>query len=206
MPRPARLPHDQQVKEIIKIATQHLEDHTFEQFRLVTLAKSLGMSHSNIYRFFKSKEDVFDAVISVWLKESRELILQASESDQPPLTRLRNMLIALHESARTKLSQDPNGFALYEHLWNQQSAAANAHKQFIIERGIALLSEASNLGEIVTSDPIKAALLIQAATAKFHTPALIRDALHEDTIAQLDAVLNALWFNLRNDPNCLDQL
>ena len=206
MARPARLPPQAQTEAIVSAAAKYLAGTSFDRFRLVELARTLEMSHSNIYRFFESKDALFDAVVNQWLQSSRELIAQAIATDAPPLDRLAAMLLALHRSSRDKLQNDPNGFALYEHLWTAQSAAAIAHMRFIVNQGVALLSEAIEHQDIIVSDPLKAASLIQAATAKFHTPALVKDSLQENTEAQLTAVLDALFFCLRNNPESLAEL
>ena len=206
MVRPARLTPEAQRAEIISAATQKLAKAPFEQFRLVALAETLGMSHSNLYRFFRSKEKLFDAVVDAWLEDSRQLIGKTLDSNSKPLDQLAAMLIAVHQSARDKLSRDPSGFALYQHLFNNRSEAAQKHVDFIVSTGVQLLSEAIDQGDVVIEDPVKAALLIQAATAKFHTPELIDRALNEDTVAQYKTVLAALFHALQTNPDCLSTL
>lgn len=206
MVRPPRLPKEEQREEIVEAATQQLAATSFEQFRLVSLAKSLNMSHSNVYRFFKSKEELFDAVVDRWLEDSRRLITEIVNTESKPLDRLAAVLVAIHESARDKLSQDPSGFALYQHMWSSRSDAANRHLEFILSHGMQLITEAMETGEIVVEDPVKAVILIQAATAKFHTPDLIRASLDEDTSAQLRTVLSALFHRLQNDSEFLSEI
>ncbi len=206
MARPSRLSPEEQIIEIVQAASAHLSDTSVEKFRLVEVANALGMSHSNIYRFFKSKEALFDAIVDQWLSDSRAEILAALETDQPALDRLAAMLITLHRSSRRKLERDPNGFALYQHLWSKRSDAAQTHVAFVVAEGVSLITQAIEQQDVLISDPVKAALLIQSATAKFHAPALLNDALAEDTTAQLQSVLNALFYCFRHDPDCLKTL
>lgn len=206
MNRPSRLPPDEQVAEIIDAAAEYLSETSFEQFRLVELAKSLGMSHSNIYRFFKSKEDLFDAVIDRWLAESRQLIKETLEHNLGAFDKLTSMLLAIHQSSREKLARDPSGFELYQHMWSNRTEAAEKHRNFIVSNGVALISQAIEEESLSISDPVKVAVLIQAATAKFLTPALVKASLHEDTSAQMQAVLGALIFYFRNKPDSLSGL
>ncbi|MEM7283521.1 MAG: TetR/AcrR family transcriptional regulator [Pseudomonadota bacterium] len=204
-PRPSRLPPDEQIAEIIDAAASYLSETSFEQFRLVELAKTLGMSHSNIYRFFKSKEDLFDAVVDRWLEESRLLIGKTLELDLEAFDKLVAMLLAIHQSSRDKLSNDPSGFELYQHMWSSRAEAAEKHRKFIVSHGIALIKRAIEEESLVSLDPVKAALLIQAATTKFMTPVFVKESLHEDTSTQLQVVLRALIFYFRSQPDSLSE-
>ncbi|MEM9533544.1 MAG: TetR/AcrR family transcriptional regulator [Pseudomonadota bacterium] len=206
MNRPSRLPPDEQIAEIIEAATKYLSETSFEQFRLVELAKSLGMSHSNIYRFFRSKDDLFDAVVDRWLADSRHLIEETLKLEAGAFDRLTALLLAIHQSSREKLANDPSGYELYQHMWSNRTEAAQKHQDFIVSRGSALIQEAISEESLTHLDPVQAAILIQAAMAKFLTPALVRASLHEDTGAQMKAVLRALIFYCRNQPDGLTDL
>jgi len=145
-------------------------------------------------------------VVDRWLEDSRHLINKIVNTKSKPLDRLTALIVAIHESARDKLSRDPSGFALYQHMWTRRSDAANKHLEFILSQGMSLMTEAMEAGDVVVGDAAKAIVLIQSATAKFHTPDLIKASLDEDTSAQLRTVLLALFHRLQNDPEFLSHL
>jgi len=53
-------------KKIIQIATQLFYDYGFEKTSTRQIALELNMSVSNLYKYFKNKEEIFDEIINVY--------------------------------------------------------------------------------------------------------------------------------------------
>src|SRR5258708_5646242 len=59
---------------IIETARAHLRRFGENKVTVVDIARSLGMSHANVYRFFPSKSGILDAVIDEWLAKMEALM------------------------------------------------------------------------------------------------------------------------------------
>lgn len=204
MARPARLPFEEQREEIVRAAAAALQRQGHERLRLVHLAETLGMSHSNLYRFFGSRDALFDAVVDSWLTESRALVEALADSDEEPLRKLENIVVAVHLSAREKLSEDPFGFELYEHLFEQRAQAAQGHIEFIAGIAKGLIEAGQAAGDLPRVDSWKLVTLLKAGLVKYQTPALIRESLAEDTEPQLRCLLRSLLLAVKTQPALLE--
>jgi AcrR family transcriptional regulator len=59
-------------KRIVDAAIQVFAEKGFHQAKMTDIAKKLGVSKGTIYQYFKSKEDLFEAVVQIPLEKVRE--------------------------------------------------------------------------------------------------------------------------------------
>ena len=50
---------EQRVQEIVEATARLYKDHAFEDITFVAIAREAGFTRSNLYKYFKSKEDIF---------------------------------------------------------------------------------------------------------------------------------------------------
>ncbi|MEM9304375.1 MAG: TetR/AcrR family transcriptional regulator [Pseudomonadota bacterium] len=204
-PRPPRLPPDEQRDAIIDAARKLLAEQGHDRLRVVSVANELGMSHANVYRFFPSREALMDAIVESWLAYSRAEVKEIATRSEPPLNRLRAIVLSMHRNAKRRFREEPNVSELYEHLHGRRAESARQHIALLYGLGRELLREAAETGELAVKDLDAALRLVHAATAKFTTPRLIRESLDEDTMTQLSQVLDALLLAFRTDPELLER-
>lgn len=54
----------QETRELILVTVEaHLRRYGYARTTVSEIARACGMSHANVYRFFKTKADIVDAVI-----------------------------------------------------------------------------------------------------------------------------------------------
>ena len=72
------------VNEILKATAKLDEEHRFEEITFVMIAKEAGFTRSNLYRYFKTKEDIFLKLlahdITVWRKDIEITFNEEEES------------------------------------------------------------------------------------------------------------------------------
>lgn len=83
---------------------------------VVDIAQALGLSHSAIYRHFRSKAEIFDALAAATMAEEAALAETFVEADGPAAGRLAALVLALHRSKRAKFGEDPEMHALYRRI------------------------------------------------------------------------------------------
>ncbi|MFX1342535.1 MAG: TetR/AcrR family transcriptional regulator, partial [Promethearchaeota archaeon] len=59
-------------KRIVDAAIQVFAEKGYHQAKMTDIAKKLGVSKGTIYQYFKSKEDLFKAVVQIPLEKVRE--------------------------------------------------------------------------------------------------------------------------------------
>ena len=65
------------------------------------------MTHGNVYRYFPSKEALFDAVTEQWLKPVEATYRMIADAPDPAFDKLERMIVFVHRSYRDKLESDP---------------------------------------------------------------------------------------------------
>lgn len=83
---------------------------------VVDIAQAMGLSHSAIYRHFRSKAEIFDALAAATMAEEAALAEAFVEADGPAAERLTALVLALHRSKRAKFADDPQMHALYRRI------------------------------------------------------------------------------------------
>jgi len=83
---------------------------------VVDIAQAMGLSHSAIYRHFRSKAEIFDALAALTMAEEAALAEAFVKADDPAAERLAALVLTLHRSKRAKLADDPEMHALYRRI------------------------------------------------------------------------------------------
>jgi AcrR family transcriptional regulator len=140
------------------------------------IARRLGMSHSNIYRFYPSKAALLEAVMAAWLGEIETALDAAVASVSAPSDRLAAYILALGDEMGARAGADPQGFAAYAALSERAVDAMGAHANACRARIEAVLVEGMAQGDFAAGDAATAARAIDNATLCLRHPALVRGA------------------------------
>ena len=54
---------------IVEVAERHFKRYGYGKTTIVEIASDCAMSHANVYRFFRNKAELADAVASLWLEK-----------------------------------------------------------------------------------------------------------------------------------------
>jgi AcrR family transcriptional regulator len=131
-------------QRILELACDHLRRFGPKRTTIVGIAEAAGMSHANVYRYFPSKEALFDAVTSLWLKPLEEELRVIVQGQDPAYDKLERALTALQSAYRVKRDSDPILFRLLCDAIEQGGGIARKHRnkvqgeiQTIVEEGIS---------------------------------------------------------------------
>lgn len=100
-------------ERILDAAERLLRQHGAERLTVVDVARSLGMSHANVYRHFASKAALRDALVRRWLSSITTPLAAIAEHPGPAGERLQTWFLSLAEAKRRKVRDDPEVFAAY---------------------------------------------------------------------------------------------
>lgn len=192
-------------EKILDAARVQIRRHGQAKTNIVDIAKSLGTSHTTIYRYFRSKAEVFDAIVAATMKDEEELAGTFLTSTAPASTRLLDMVLALHRRKRERLAGDPEVYELYRRVLDERpelvrnyAAAMTRLLQAIIEAGV-------KSGEFRTDDVGSAAEVVRDAVTIYVHPAHVEAAakagmdLEPSVIRMVSTLVTALKNGLTFD-------
>ncbi|MFD7431879.1 TetR family transcriptional regulator [Streptomyces sp. NPDC059818] len=164
---------------------------------VVDVARALGVSHGSVYRHFRTKAALREAVTGRWLTRTELALTEILRaSAQPAPERLRQWLEALFEAKRHKAGDDPELFATYEVLTGE-STVVEEHVRELVGQLREMIEEGVADGQFAVDDPAAAAQAVFDATARFHDPAYAAEWRKPAIAAEFTAVSDLLLRGLR---------
>jgi len=98
---------------LLAIATEHLRRGGAKRVRLVAVAEEAGMTHANVYRYFTSRDDLLDAVVTAALRPVEAHLADVAGAPDPADDKLERMIFALARGYRDLLEREPRVFECY---------------------------------------------------------------------------------------------
>ncbi|MFE2496272.1 TetR family transcriptional regulator [Streptomyces scopuliridis] len=165
---------------------------------VVDVARVLGVSHGSVYRHFRTKSALREAVTSRWLSRTETVLAEIMEGEaEPGPEKLRGWLLALFDTKRHKAGDDPELFATFSVLIDDSSDVVDAHLAELAHQLTRIVEEGVREGEFVAADPASTAGAVFAATARFHDPAYAPEWRKPTIDAEFTAVCDLLLRGLR---------
>jgi AcrR family transcriptional regulator len=159
---------------ILDIAREHLRKFGAARTTVVGIARQAGMTHANVYRYFQSKEALFEEINASWLRPLEARLREAADGADPAYDKLERMLLAVYRAYRQKLESDPAVFDLLIEALDKARGSARKHRarvqseiQRVVEDGIAS-------GAFAMTDRRRALSLIFDAAHRFIHPLALR--------------------------------
>ncbi|MFN3461928.1 MAG: TetR/AcrR family transcriptional regulator [Oceanibaculum sp.] len=179
---------------ILDTAAEQVRRFGEAKTNVVDIAKALGLSHSALYRHFRSKADIFDALAARTMAEEAELAARYALADGSAAERLRGLVVALHRSKRAKLGNDPEIHGLYRRVMIERPDLVADYARRMTGLVRQILQDGVARGEFRIPDPDVAAGVVRDAVTVFVHPAHVEQAVLAglDLEPRLQAVLDAL--------------
>jgi AcrR family transcriptional regulator len=166
---------------ILQSAEALLRRYGNDKLTVVDIARSLNMSHANVYRFFKTKSDILDAIIDEWLTKIEQFVEEIAKRPVSAAARIEAVVLELHRKRKQKLREDAEVFETYRHIVEIRPDAAARRREKILRVFERLLEEGIESGEFAGVNSLKAATVLKDATSLFLHPLLIPTTLNEET-------------------------
>lgn len=164
---------------------------------VVDVARALGVSHGSVYRHFRTKAALREAVTGRWLTRTELALTEILRGpDRPAPAKLRQWLETLFEAKRHKAGDDPELFATYEVLMGE-STVVEEHIRELVGQLREIIEEGVGDGQFAADDPAAAAQAVFDATARFHDPAYAAEWRKPAITAEFTAVSDLLLRGLR---------
>lgn len=190
---------------ILEVAEGLFRTLGYQKTAVADIARELGMSPANVYRFFASKSAINEAITDRLLGGITAELGAIAEGPGAAADRLRGMLRLLHARHLAL-------FFSQKRMHDMVSAAMSEHWGVIaafIERIEAamgrVVADGTARGEFAPLDPATTARLLKQATLCWTHPVLISDALDKritdeaQLAGELEGMLDLLIRGLRPD-------
>lgn len=143
---------------------------------VVDIARALGTSHSTIYRYFRSKAEVFDAIVEEVMRDEEALAAACLQSGEPASVRLRAMVLALHRRKVERYASDLEVYQLYRRVIDERPDIVHNYAVAITRLIAAILAAGVEQGEFKIDDIDAAAGVVRDAAVVFVHPAHVAAA------------------------------
>ncbi|MFH8937345.1 TetR family transcriptional regulator [Streptomyces griseosporeus] len=185
-------------ERILEATEEVLRRHGPAKATVVDVARALGVSHGSVYRHFRTKAALREAVTKRWLdRTSQELSGIATDASRDPETRLRDWLATLFAAKRRKAGDDPELFATYMVLTDESGSAVADHVADLTGQLARIVEAGVESGAFTSPDPARTARALFQTTGRFHDPCYAGDWTRPDIETDFTAVLDLLVRGLR---------
>jgi AcrR family transcriptional regulator len=162
---------------IVETARVHLRRFGEDKMTIVGIARALGMSHANVYRYFPSKTAIVDAVLDRWLSRVENFIEETARRDGTASERIERVVIELHSRRRKKFQEEPELYESFRRVILSRPQAVGKRQEKIAGVFRKLICKGIEDAEFRPVDPVEAATVLEDATAFFLHPAVMPSAL-----------------------------
>jgi AcrR family transcriptional regulator len=151
---------DERREQIIKAALKEFARRGLAAAKISNIATEAGLSHGLVYHYFKSKDEIFTALVQRSLEGTREIIECASKQNLPPLGQLRwltkNILKGISDDGAYLLLIMVQAFTS-DSVPDQVKSMVNTKSTSVLEGIIPIIIAGQKAGEIVKEEPLKLA-------------------------------------------------
>ncbi|MET9500636.1 TetR family transcriptional regulator [Streptomyces sp. NPDC006622] len=181
-------------ERILEATEEVLRRHGPAKATVVDVARALGVSHGSVYRHFRTKAALREAVTKRWLDRTSESLAGiAADQGRDPAARLRDWLATLFEAKRRKAGDDPELFATYMVLTDENGGAVAEHVADLLGQLTRIVRAGVDSGAFTVPGPTETeARALFHATGRFHDPCYAREWERPGAQGDFEAVVELL--------------
>lgn len=183
--------------QILAMAERHFKRYGYAKTTIVEVARDCAMSHANVYRFFRSKSDLVDAVAEVWLAKIIAVGEKIASEPANAADRLAGLALELHRMKKREHLRTSRVHELLTIAARDGRPCIEAHEAKIAALFAQIVRDGTIAGEFACSDPAAMGIALHAATIKFCHPFLIQQYEGQDLEGQLDLVMRTVIGGIR---------
>jgi AcrR family transcriptional regulator len=177
---------------ILEALETNVRRYGLERTRLVDVAKSVGVSHSALYKLFADKQALLDEVSDRWLLHIEAELEIVTKRKIKASSKLREWFVTLHQLKLKKVQADPELYAAFNMASSSTRPFIQRHLAVNTAQLEQIVRQGMDSGEFKTADVKTLTKTLFVATLAFHHPKLVLENLDKDRLSQLNAVLKVL--------------
>jgi AcrR family transcriptional regulator len=172
------------VARILEAAERLFRHYGYTKTNVADIARELGMSPANIYRFFSSKADIHQALAKRMLEASYQVALANAGRPVSAAERLRDHILQQHRITLETMIDEQKVHEMVIIAIEQQWPAIEEHLERIRALIAVLIKEGVEAGEFRDQDVELAAENFMSSMVILCHPQLVADCLLESRIGK----------------------
>ena len=181
---------------LLALMVEMVEARGSSAFTMTELAGRAGMSTANLYRYFASKEALFEAVAEHWFRPKVEIMENVVASDLTPRRKMYEFYAQRFARMKSEWERDPVAFASYVELGKEHFELVRSYVDLGDHYLATIIGEAMAEGYFAGLTIDEAISLINQMTGAYvniGAMELIMPKLSTDKLARIiDAVFDGL--------------
>lgn len=165
--------HEAMREQILQCAEDMVRERGPVTPTVTEIAAACGMSQSNVYRFFESKEALFEASVERWFAEFNDIMEEVVENDLDPRQKLYQFFARRLVVKRARYEEDPDYFMSCMALGEEHHEVVMSYVDLADHYMAMILSEAIGAGEFPGNSLDRMMTLVNLMLAPFCDPELI---------------------------------
>ena len=168
---------------------------------VVDVARMLGVSHANVYKFFVSKAELRQAVVETWLDRMDAALAGIVRQRVSPQVRFKRWLDAFVGARQKAWRSNPQLFGAFRAVAAEQSPAVwKAYKARVTQSLALIIADGIADRTFKTNDALAAATAVVDGNVRFFHPAHCREWADPRVEAAYQTVRDLLLAGLRAGP------
>ena len=187
--------HEATREQLLETAEQLIRERGPVSITVTDIANACGMSQSNVYRFFPSKEALFEAFAERWFSELNEIMEEVVESDLAPREKLYQFFARRLVVKRARYNEDPDYFMSCMALGEEHREVVMSYVDLADHYMAVILSEAIAGGAFRDKTIAEMMSLVNLMLAPFCDPVLMaryKGATPENLRTIIDAIFDGI--------------
>ncbi len=163
-------------EKILEVARDQVRRFGEAKTNVVDIARALGRSHTSIYRHFRSKAEVFDALVGEAMHDEEELARNFVDSEGSACERLEGLVLALYRRKVERFAKDPEVYQLYRRVIDERPGLIRDYAERMTKLIARILADGVRKNEYRIDDINTAAEVVRDAVTVYVHPALVEAA------------------------------
>lgn len=194
---PPASPTDATRRLILETAREHLRRFGEDKMTIVDVARALGMSHANVYRYYRNKAEILDAIVDEWLAKVEAVLDPIIRQEASAAERIESVVLEIYRRRRQKLQADAEVYETFRRIVASRPDAVALRIKKIDDVFRHLIEEGIAKGEFSPLDAGEAAAALDDATAIFLHPLMTAAFVSETTETRVHNVVSYVLAGFR---------
>ncbi|MEO1044401.1 MAG: TetR family transcriptional regulator [Pseudomonadota bacterium] len=195
MPRP-QIDPDKIRNEIMEAAEDLIRQRGAVDFNISEIATACGMSQSNLYRYFESKEAFYEAMAGRWFEELNTIMEEVIASDMSAKEKMFAFFSRRLGLKRSRFEADPKLFESYMEIGHQHFEVIRGYIDLADHYLSVIVAEAMAEGYFRDMEIDHVVSLINLMLQPFCNPDIMMNMWNTSTDANLHIVLDTVFDGL----------
>ena len=183
--------------KIMDAADRIIQDRGAISFTMTDLATAVGMSPSNLYRFFENKDALAEAMAGEWFAELLVIMEELVSADMPVEEKLYQFFARRVVIKRARYEDDPELFEAYMELGDEHFEVIKGYVDLADHYMASILAEAMEEGYFKGMELDTVVSLVNTMVQPFCNPRLMMQMMHLATEERLRIVIDTILNGMR---------